>query len=66
MYKPGDRVRVVARDEDHFNDYIEGDIAIVERAHDRDLWVKWETNLLGASEDDRCRLLFVEEVELVP
>lgn len=66
MYKPGDRVRVIARDEDHFNDYIEGDVAIVERSDTNAIWVTWETNILNAIEDDRIRYLFPEEVELVP
>lgn len=68
MIKAGDRVRVVERKEEHFDDYVVGETALVESvggAENDLLWVRWETNVLGVDEGLRITLLFPEEVELV-
>jgi len=67
MFKPGDRVRVVNRDEWHFDDYVVGDEAIVEYVwRSGTLRVNWATNLSNVrNEGPRVAVLFAEEVELV-
>lgn len=71
QYKPGDRVRVVNRVDLHFDDYDNGDTAVVTRVPrqgdwSRQLEVRWENaRFTDDREGRRLCAVFPEEVELI-
>lgn len=67
-FRVGDRVRVVNRDGMHFEDYENGDTAVVTSAPDHGNWlgVQWEkSRFTDHREGARVRTLYPDEVERV-